>query len=116
MIEEFWIIDKSGICFFHRSINPENNVIEKNGSFTIDDGRHQLWVFAVDKAGNSYEELLDVNVDSSDPSTNIFLYGEGDSGDNRFYKDVEIRLAASDMGSGVKETFYRLDGDPMGYN
>lgn len=37
VIEEFWIIDRYGICFFHRSINPEDNSIEKNGRILIDD-------------------------------------------------------------------------------
>ena len=26
MIEEFWIVDKSGICFFHRSIDKNNEI------------------------------------------------------------------------------------------
>ena len=26
MIEEFWIVDKSGICFFHRSIDNNNEI------------------------------------------------------------------------------------------
>ncbi|MHA1148184.1 MAG: hypothetical protein ACTSR8_08055 [Promethearchaeota archaeon] len=28
MIEEFWIIDKNGICFFHRSIKENSNAVK----------------------------------------------------------------------------------------
>ena len=73
-----------------------------------------MWILTADKAGNSFEKQLEVNVDTNNPSTNIIFYGQGTN--NRFYKNVEIRLAGSDAGSGVKETYYKIDDAPIGFN
>jgi len=81
--------------------------------FIVGNGGHHLWVVAVDKAGNLGEEEFIINVDTDNPKTNIILVGQGS--DNRFYQSVEMRLAASDTGSGVKEIYYNLDDDPGGF-
>jgi PKD repeat protein len=75
-----------------------------------DEGIHYLCVFAVDNAGNSNEQCVkQVKVDLGDPLTTCRFYGDGS--DNRFYKNVEVRLLYSDEGSGVKNTFYNLDDE-----
>ncbi|MFX0069534.1 MAG: hypothetical protein ACFFAO_00370 [Candidatus Hermodarchaeota archaeon] len=37
MIEEFWIINESGICLFHRSINKETHEIEDRSGIQIEE-------------------------------------------------------------------------------
>jgi PKD repeat protein/C1A family cysteine protease len=83
---------------------------EYSGVFTIGDGRHNLWAFAVDNAGNTFgsDEPLKINVDTEVPSTMCHFTGEGSN--NMFYQSVEVILVSSDSGAGVDTTFFKLDG------
>lgn len=82
---------------------------EYDGSFTLDDGNHRLWAYAVDKAGNTNDDTqLTVSVDTGAPITKVDFIGEG--AHNLFYKDVGVRLYARDDGSGVDSIFYRVNG------
>ncbi|MCJ7572580.1 MAG: hypothetical protein MUO82_12030, partial [Candidatus Thermoplasmatota archaeon] len=77
---------------------------------TIGEGNHYLCAFAVDNAGNANEECIkQVKVDLDIPETQCLFFGQGSN--NRFYKNVEIRVLGSDEGSGVKDTFYKLDNE-----
>jgi len=82
---------------------------EYQDTFGVADGCHLVWAFAVDKAGNNFgdEEPFYLCVDSGSPTTNIIITGDGS--DDVYYKSVEISLAASDAGSGVKAVYYNLD-------
>ena len=67
-------------------------------------------LIAVDNAGNANEECIkQVKVDLGIPETLCIFIGQGSN--NRFYKNVEIRVLGSDKGSGVKDTFYKLDNE-----
>ncbi len=85
-----------------------------NSPINIGEGSHYVNTIAVDKAGNIMQKTEQIKVDLSAPKSTCILDGQGS--DNKFYKNVEIRLAASDIGSGVKETYYKLDDAPQGFN
>lgn len=78
-----------------------------SGSFSVGEGSHYLSVVGVDVAGNTVEESLDVNVDTGSPSSNVVFDGEGS--DYMFYKTVDLRIVASDLGAGVETVYYRLE-------
>jgi PKD repeat protein len=87
---------------------------EYTNPITIGEGSHYFNALIVDKAGNTNEDSAQAKIDLSAPESTCILIGQGT--DNRFYKDVEIRIVGSDQGSGVKETYYRMDNAPAGYN
>ncbi|MFX1444345.1 MAG: hypothetical protein ACFFHV_13100 [Promethearchaeota archaeon] len=37
MVEEFWIIDTSGICLFHRAIHEKSNIMDQKVEIQIDE-------------------------------------------------------------------------------
>jgi len=77
---------------------------------TIGEGNHYICAFAVDNAGNANGQCIkQIKVDLDIPETTCFFYGQGT--DNRYYKNVEIRVVGSDKGSGVKGTYYNLDNE-----
>jgi len=79
---------------------------EYKGSFTLDEGSYQLWVVAVDNAGNTMEDKLTVKVDTNAPTAGCTFNGEGT--EDRFYRSVDLCLYGVDAGSGVDEVYYRL--------
>lgn len=79
-----------------------------SGSFTVGDGRHQIWAVASDLAGNIIEEKILINVDSQAPTADCSFVGEGKN--NKFYQSVNISVYGIDKGSGVDRVFYRLTG------
>jgi len=84
--------------------------VEYDQPFSLGDGMHRLWAYAIDKAGNRFgsDDPLMVNVDTGSPVTSCQLIGEGTQTD--FYQSVEVFLSSSDLGSGVESIFYSLDG------
>ncbi len=77
-------------------------------SFILDEGKHSVWIVAVDNAGNIQEEIKTIQVDNSGPYADCSFEGEGK--DQLFYRSVDIRFYGSDAGSGVDQLFYRIDG------
>src|SRR5438309_9921813 len=80
------------------------------GPFMLGAGRHYLDVFAFDVAGLwSLSSTTKINIDLAGPSTADSVAGI--AGENGWYvSDVMVTLSASDSGSGVASTAYRLDG------
>ena len=73
--------------------------------FTIQtDGSHTINYWSSDTAGNNeIQQSRVVNVDVNSPVTQI-------SAGNGFYADpTQVTLTATDAGSGVSNTFYRID-------
>jgi len=81
--------------------------------FTLGDGIHRLWAYAIDKAGNMFgsDDPIFVNVDSDVPTTICNFVGEGSNG--LFYKSVDIVLASSDSGSGIDKIYCSIDSSPF---
>src|SRR5437879_12486762 len=73
-------------------------------------GRHSLDVFAFDVAGLwSLSSTTVINIDLVGPSTADSVAGI--AGENGWYvSDLMVTLSASDSGSDVASTAYRLDG------
>ncbi len=80
------------------------------GPFMLGAGRHSLDVFAFDVAGLwSLFSTTKIDIDLVGPSTADSVAGI--AGENGWYvSDVMVTLSASDAGSGVASTAYRLDG------
>jgi PKD repeat protein len=82
---------------------------EYNSGFTLADGTHRIWAYAIDNAGNRVgsDDPLLVYVDTGAPETTCQLVGDGTSKD--FYQTVDVRLFADDEGSGVETIYYKLN-------
>jgi PKD repeat protein len=82
------------------------------GSFGLSDGKHRLWAYAIDKAGNraGNDDPMKINVDTGAPNTVCLLIGEGTK--DLFYQSVEVHLLSSDSGIGVDTTYYSLNNGP----
>ncbi len=80
------------------------------GPFMLGPGRHSLDVFAFDAAGLwSLFSTTVIDIDLVGPATVDSVAGI--AGENGWYvSDVIVTLSASDSGSGVASTAYRLDG------
>ena len=86
--------------------------VDYTNPITIGEGKHYLCAFAVDNAGNANTECTNqINVDLGNPETICKFIGQGT--DNRFYKQVEIRVLGTDDGAGVKNTYYKLDNGAL---
>ncbi len=84
--------------------------IDYKNPITINQGKHYICAFAVDNAGNANDECVrPINIDLGDPVTICQFFGLGSN--NRFYKNVEIRVLGADEGSGVKGTYYKIDNE-----
>jgi len=75
-----------------------------------EDGAHIFRAYAEDVAGNTYGgmNVYLINIDREPPVTRCMVEGLGSGGE--YYKNVTITLVATDNGTGVNRTFYRLDG------
>src|SRR6185295_17978006 len=73
--------------------------------FTIQtDGSHTLNYWSSDYAGNNEtQQSIVVNVDVNAPSTQI------STGSGFYASPAQVALTATDSGSGVANTFYRID-------
>lgn len=78
-------------------------------SLVVPEGSHQVDVHARDVAGNITTENRTVQVDLTDPSLSILPTGTAGR-DGWYRSDVRIVLDASDAGSGLSGTEFRLDG------
>lgn len=83
---------------------------EYSGSFSIGDGSYRVWAYAVDVAGNTFgsDDPVLIQVDSGAPESRASFVGDGSDG--VFYESVTVQLIASDVGSGVRELLYRVNG------
>jgi len=81
-----------------------------SGSFTLTEGEHRLWAYAVDNAGNNYgsDDPMLIKIDCGPPETTCILTGDGSN--NNFYQTVTVSFVASDLGSGVDAIYYSIDG------
>ena len=77
------------------------------GSFTLDEGIHQIWAVAVDNAGNTVDEQVLVKVDTGAPTADCTFVGEGSN--NKFYQSVKVQVYGIDPGSGVDKVYYKID-------
>jgi PKD repeat protein len=82
---------------------------EYDGSFSLSDGKHRLWAYAIDKAGNraGSDDPMFINVDTGAPNTVCQLIGAGTR--DIFYQTVDVYLLSSDSGSGIDTTYYSLN-------
>jgi len=74
-------------------------------------GSHNVTFYAVDKAGNieTTKWIMTPIADTTKPSTTIDL--DGTMGNNGWYvSSVTVTLSATDIGSGLNYTEYRIDG------
>src|SRR2546429_417135 len=80
------------------------------GPFLLGPGRHSVDVFAFDAAGLwSLSSTTKILIDVVGPMTVDGV--SGIAGENRWYvSDATVPVSASDSGSGVASTAYRLDG------
>ena len=81
--------------------------------FTIvEKGLHTIYCYAVDRLGNiGLVQHKILKVGDVEPITKCFIIPEKPTGSNDWYKDpVIITLAATDEGSGIDYTMYRIDG------
>ena len=88
-----------------------------SGPFNLPDGNYRLWVYAFDYAGNAgcCTDPITVKVDTKPPTTIHYIEGQGDG--QKYYQKATISLLASDLGSGVKTTTYKIDsGTQQTYN
>jgi large repetitive protein len=96
--------DLSGVKSTYYSINGTDFV--EGTSVTLDkQGMHTVSFYSVDNAGNVEEvKSVDVKVDKEAPKTviNTSAYW--------YNKDVNVELTASDNLSGVKATYYSVNG------
>jgi hypothetical protein len=83
---------------------------EYSGSFSLSDGSYRVWAYAVDVAGNTFgsDDPVLIQVDSGAPESRASFVGDGSDG--VFYESVTVKLVASDVGSGVRELLYRVNG------
>ena len=96
----------------------------KETKYRIDDGTWKIYslpftltgstvyYYSEDNAGNAEaEKPIEVRIDKVAPETTATL--SGTEGENGWYtSDVIVTLSATDDGSGVKETKYRIDDGP----
>ncbi len=94
----------SGVKTTYYSIDgAENN---EGTSFTIEtEGTHKVTFYSVDNAGNIEDKnTVEVKVDKTAPTTVSNVKG-------KWYTDaVNVELTAADDQSGVKTTYYSMDG------
>ncbi len=77
-------------------------------------GTYSYYIWARDINGNGNKSstyTFTILQDTVPPSTHVHIYGE--EGNNGWYKSsVEIELHATDTGSGVDKTYYKIDDSP----
>jgi pro-kumamolisin-like protein len=80
------------------------------GPFTISaQGRHYVYYFTEDKAGNYSTETYEwVSIDTAPPVTTVALAGTLQAGS--YYSNVQVTLTSTDNLSGVRTRYYQLDG------
>ncbi|MBC7128612.1 MAG: DUF11 domain-containing protein [Thermoplasmatales archaeon] len=85
--------------------------IKYTSSFRLSEGLHKIYVNVWDKLNNRYFEEFKVQVGGCEPITKCVLDPPLPDGDNGWYKTpVKVELEASDNGSGIAKTFYKIDG------
>ncbi|MBC7129396.1 MAG: PKD domain-containing protein [Thermoplasmatales archaeon] len=89
--------------------------IEYTEPFTVPDGEHTIYYYAVDNVGNAEEtNSIDVKVDNSPPVTTL-TFGEPYYTDGIHHwitSSTLITLTATDVGSGVDKIYYYIDDLP----
>ncbi|RME82266.1 MAG: hypothetical protein D6775_11375, partial [Caldilineae bacterium] len=84
----------------------------RTGTAVVDaDGRHLLQYSAADRAGNvESAKSLHINIDRTPPVTSyVILPGEPNEA-GWYTQPVSITLVPADIGIGVADTFYRVNG------
>jgi hypothetical protein len=82
-----------------------------SGTFSISsEGVHNFEFWSVDVAGNTETHQTQiVKIDANAPITQAFV--SGTAGMNDWYRSVvQVSLSAADNGSGVQNSYYRIDG------
>ena len=102
--------DRQPLRRFAALLTPIDGGAQQNYSapFAIQtDGSHALNFWSSDSAGNDEtQQSIVVNVDVNAPSTQISV------GNGFYAAPTEVSLTATDSGSGVANTFYRIDSGP----
>ncbi|MGQ4666063.1 OmpL47-type beta-barrel domain-containing protein [Metabacillus halosaccharovorans] len=77
-----------------------------------EDGTHTISYWSVDEAGNTEEpHTVKVKIDKTTPQSKAEMNSEEPDGENDWYiKPITVTLSVDDSLSGVKDTFYSLDG------
>ncbi|PEQ89565.1 hypothetical protein CN481_18010 [Bacillus sp. AFS006103] len=96
--------DLSGVKTTYYSIDGAD--FSEGSSFTIEkEGTHTVTFYSVDNAGNTeVKNTVEVKVDKTTPTTVSNIE------DQWYTEDVNVELTASDEQSGVKATYYSIDG------
>jgi hypothetical protein len=82
-----------------------------SGTFSISsDGVHTVEFWSADVAGNTEtRQSVIVKIDANAPITQASV--SGTAGTNDWYRSaVQVSLSAADIGSGVQNSYYRIDG------
>ncbi|MBC7080830.1 MAG: right-handed parallel beta-helix repeat-containing protein [Thermoplasmatales archaeon] len=118
--EDYWITSSTQITL---SATDEGSGVDKTyyridtGSwqeyttpFTItEEGEHTIYYYSIDKSGCEEEEKSKVvNVDDTPPETTLTI-GEPSYEDYWITSSTPITLSATDEGSGVYITYYKID-------
>ena len=83
---------------------------QQGGTIALsEEGAHTLRVRSIDMAGNYHDSgMVDIPIDLQPPVTTYVV--DGLAGNEPWYRSaVSVTLVAKDDGSGVAETFYRVD-------
>ena len=95
--------DKSGVDTTYYSLNG-TDFVEGTGFAVEKSGIQNISFYSVDKAGNIEEvQTAQVKIDKIAPETNSNVSGQ-------WHQEFTVQLKAEDEESGVKETFYSVNG------
>ncbi len=104
----------SGVMAIRYKID-DGNVTDYTGEFTMPEGEHTIYFYAVDNLGNK-EGMKEQNIKIDKTMPNISYAKSGTMGTNGWYKStVTITLNATDTPSGIQEFKYKKDGSWQDY-
>ena len=109
------IDDGSGVMAICYKID-DGNITDYSGEFTVAEGSHTIYYFAVDNLGNR-EEMKEktVKVDKNPPE--ISYAKSGTEGSNEWYTStVTVTINATDAVSGIQEVKYMIDNTWQDYS
>lgn len=110
--------DDSGVATTYYALDDATCTLGSLGSCSIytnpysvtANGKHTIYFFSVDNAGNyELQQSIPINIDETPPQTTASLSGTL-AGGNQYLAPVTVTLTASDNLSGVSSTMYQVDG------
>ncbi len=102
----------SGLDHYEINLNGRGWLPVSTTTVISDTGNHTLELRAIDRAGNpGPAEFISLDVDTTPPTTTHTI-SSTHFDDGRYTVPVTISLTAMDIGAGVFQILYRLDGGP----